>query len=324
MTRQTILWPVKGRGDGISEAESNLLSLGADQFKVRTVSLENQFAASLVNLLNYGTPSGDRTGTGTLRHQSQYFHLDVSGDRLPALRGKLVHIDKIVVEALWMFLGLTNIKFLNERGVNYWNDWADPTGELGPIYGHQMRSFAGIDQLKALIDAIKSDPDSRRLLMTLWNPADLPKMRLPPCHLLYQICVYQCGETGRTAMDMHVTQRSGDAFLGIPYDFVLFTTFFKIISMAVNLPMKSIHYTVADYHMYVNHEAAVRRYIDNVVLDPLDLLGAPMPTMAIGSPEGSAAWGVDEWLGWVLEDHAKRITVSGYKAYPHIGAKIAV
>jgi thymidylate synthase len=327
---QGTLWPNTGQLP--SEAEMHFLQLGAMQNSMRHVPLDHQFAASLINLLNNGTPSGDRTGTGTLRHQSQYFYLDVSDNKIPALIGKKIHIEKIVIEAIWMFLGRTDIQFLNDRGVNYWNDWATPEGQLGPIYGHQMRNFAGIDQLTQLIDMIQKNPESRRLLMTLWNPVDLPQQKLPPCHLLYQVCVFQDPENGIPVMDLHVTQRSGDSFLGIPYDFVLFTTFFRIISEAVGLAMNGIHYTVADYHMYVNHEEAVRRYIENVIMDPKGIMHSDQPTMKIRQTLFKAGWTIDDLVNYLdtMEDDeaGKRkftnIEISDYVSYPHIGAKIAV
>jgi thymidylate synthase len=318
------IWPENKSGTPSNEAEAQLLLHAEKHFAMRKVSLENQYASSLVNLLNHGIVSGDRTGTGTLRQQNQYFFLDVSNDILPSIRGKQIYNKKIMYEALWMFQGLTNTKYLRDNGVRYWDKWADENGELGPIYGKQMRDFNGIDQLSEMVGMIRKNPEGRRIMMTLWNPSDLKSQRLPPCHLLYQICVNQ-DENGIPYMDMHVTQRSGDSFLGIPFDFVLFTAFFRIISEVVGLACNHIHYTIADYHMYLNHEIAVRKYIDNVAADPLGILQiTALPKLIIPQPLENIGNNIDDRIAWLVQNPAERLKITDYVSYPHIPAEIAV
>jgi thymidylate synthase len=323
---QLVLWPIKEsthkRGD---EVTNLLLKFARKDKELRVEPFEIQYAASLVNLLNNGTLSGDRTGTGTKRIQSQYFCLDVSDGKLPALRGKKIFNKKIITEAIWMFLGHTNTKFLKDFGVKYWDKWADPEGELGPIYGKQMRNFAGVDQLRDIIEAIRSNPDSRRLLMTLWNPAEIHLQKLPPCHLLYQVCVFRKGDTDEIVMDMHVTQRSGDAFLGVPYDFILFTCFFRIIAELVGLPCNKIHYTTNDYHMYLNHENAVIEYLENITSSfTHNSVINGETTLEIKPSVLRDDQDIDKWLEYVCENKMSDFIIHGYDSFPHIQAPIAV
>jgi thymidylate synthase len=284
---------------------------------------EVQYAASLANLLNHGRPSADRTGTGTIKVQGQHFKLDVRDNALPILRGKKVHAEKIFIEAFWMMKGRTDLQFLHERNVHYWDDWADENGQLGPIYGKQMRDFGGADQFAGIVNSIRTNPDSRRHMMSLWNPTELHLQRLPPCHLMYQVGVYMDLETNEPMMDMHVTQRSGDSFLGIPYDFVLFTMFFRAISEMVSIPCGCIHYTIADYHMYLNHEEAVRKYLDNFTNDPERLIGEKT-SLFISPSYTRRDFEVDNWLDDMLENSLSELRVYDYRSYPHIPAKIAV
>jgi thymidylate synthase len=286
-------------------------------------NFEAQYAASLVNLLNYGRPSADRTGTGTIKVQGQHFRLDVREGALPMLNGKKIHGEKIFIEAFWMMKGRTDLQFLHERNVHYWDDWADENGQLGPIYGKQMRDFGGKDQFSDLINSIRNNPDSRRHMMSLWNPTELHLQKLPPCHLMYQVGVYLDQETDAPMMDMHVTQRSGDSFLGIPYDFVLFTMFFRAISEMVGIPCGHIHYQIADYHMYLNHEEAVRKYLDNWVNDPERLIGRKT-SLFIAPSYTRRDFEVDHWLDDMLENGLQDLKIYDYKSYPHIPAKIAV
>lgn len=284
------------------------------------LSFEMQYAISLKNILYNGNLSGDRTGTGTLRIQGQKFVLDVSGNKIPALRAKKIFNEKILAESLWMFMGKTDLEFLHKYGVNYWNDWADENGQLGPIYGTQMRDFNGIDQLSKLIDTIKTNPDSRRIIVSLWNPNDLPKMSLEPCHVLYQICVYK-DKKGVKKMDMHVTQRSADSFLGVPYDFILFTGMFRMISQVVDIPVNKIHYTCNDYHMYLNHKDAVNKYLENFYENKNGIIDNDT-FMTMEKVEKNIK--LDDYLKSMDDNLMKNINIVDYESYPHIKAKIAV
>jgi len=281
---------------------------------------ELQYAAGLSNILERGTLSTDRTGTGTLRIQNQKFVIDMSNDLFPILRGKKIFTDKIITEALWMLRGETNTKFLVDRGVNYWNQWANVDGELGPIYGKQMRNFGEIDQLRTVLKQLKDSPDSRRILMTLWNPTELHLQKLPPCHLLYQLCV-TTDKNGEDMLDMHVTQRSGDSFLGVPYDFVLFGVFMKVISKLSGIRCNKMHYVINDFHMYLNHEVQVRQYLDNVA-ENKDFVINGLSWLHV-EHEVPANKDIDIYLDNLVA-RPDFFVINNYNSYPHIKAEIAV
>lgn len=205
----------------------------------------------LNNILNTGTLKNDRTGTGTLSifaHQMR-FPLDQG---FPLLTTKKLHLKSIIHELLWFIKGETNIKYLNENGVRIWNEWADENGELGPVYGHQWRSWKGadgkpIDQLQEVIRQIKENPDSRRLIVSAWNPSDINRMALPPCHILFQFYV----ANGKLSCQLY--QRSTDVFLGLPFNIASYALLTMMVASVCNLELGEFIHTSGDVHLYSNH-----------------------------------------------------------------------
>lgn len=242
---------------------SNLYEANKDY---KNLPYETQYALSLINILDNGTISKDRTGVGTKRIQSEKITIDLTKE-FPAVVGKKVNPRGGLIEMIWIMSGRTDIEFLQQNSVNYWDSWVKPDGSLGPIYGEQMRNFAGIDQLKNCVETILSSPDSRRLMVSLWNPAALKDQALECCHHDYQICSF-IDHDGQRKLDLHIKQRSADSFVGIPYDFMLFAYYLHIISLFTEIPVNKIHITMSDYHMYLNHEEQVRVYLDNYFNDP--------------------------------------------------------
>lgn len=231
----------------------------------RNLPFEEQYALSLLNLLENGTVSKDRTGVGTKRIQSQQIHVNMKKG-FPILRGKKMNFTNALIEMIWIMSGKTDHKFLKDNGVNYWDSWVKEDGTFGPIYGKQMRDFLGIDQLADVLNVLTSNPDSRRIMVSLWNPLDLPDMSLPPCHHDYQICSF-IDNDGIRKLDLHVKQRSADCFLGVPYDLNIFANYFELISTVVEIPVNFIHITMSDFHMYLNHEEQIRKYLTNYFHD---------------------------------------------------------
>lgn len=232
----------------------------------KNLPYETQYALSLINILDSGTQSGDRTGVGTKRIQSEKITIDLTKE-FPAVVGKKVHPRGALVEMMWIMSGRTDIEFLRDNGVNYWDSWVKPDGTLGPIYGEQMRNFLGVDQLQNVVDEILRNPDSRRLMVSLWNPAQLKDQALECCHHDYQICSF-VDHDGIRKLDLHLKQRSADSFLGIPYDFMLFAYYLHFISIATGIQVNHIHISMADYHRYNNHEEQIREYLNNYFNDP--------------------------------------------------------
>lgn len=210
-----------------------------------------QYLQLLNTIKTQGVPKEDRTGTGTLSifgYQSRYN----LREGFPLLTTKKVHMKSIVHELLWFLKGDTNIAYLKENGVSIWDEWADEDGNLGPVYGHQWRSWpdgAGgtIDQISNLIEQIKTNPDSRRLLVSAWNVSDLPKMALPPCHLLFQFYVAE----GRLSCQLY--QRSADVFLGVPFNIASYSLLTHMIAQVCDLEVGDFVHTLGDAHLYTNH-----------------------------------------------------------------------
>ena len=210
-----------------------------------------QYLQLLNTIKTQGVPKEDRTGTGTLSifgYQSRYN----LREGFPLLTTKKVHMKSIVHELLWFLKGDTNIAYLKENGVSIWDEWADEDGNLGPVYGHQWRSWpdgAGgtIDQISNLVEQIKTNPDSRRLLVSAWNVSDLPKMALPPCHLLFQFYVAE----GRLSCQLY--QRSADVFLGVPFNIASYSLLTHMIAPVCDLEVGDCVHTLGDAHLYTNH-----------------------------------------------------------------------
>src|ERR1017187_2701033 len=230
-----------------------------------------QYLDLMQHILKHGVEKHDRTGTGTLSvfgHQMR-FALD---DGFPLLTTKKLHIKSIVHELLWFLAGDTNIKYLNEHGVRIWDEWADERGDLGPVYGQQWRSWPAqdgktIDQIGNVIDMIKRNPDSRRLIVTAWNPADVDKMALPPCHCLFQFYVAD----GRLSCQLY--QRSADVFLGVPFNIASYALLTLMMAQVTGLAPGEFVHTFGDAHLYLNH-------LDQVNLQ-ITRKPFPLPVMVI-------------------------------------------
>ena len=254
-------------------------------------------------ILDRGAEKHDRTGTGTLSIFGHQMRFDLA-DGFPLLTTKKLHLKSIVHELLWFLAGDTNIKYLKDHGVRIWDEWADERGDLGPVYGHQWRSWPArdgstIDQIANVIAAIKRNPDSRRLIVTAWNPADVDKMALPPCHLLFQFYVAK----GRLSCQLY--QRSADVFLGVPFNIASYALLTMMVAQVTDLQPGDFIWTGGDTHLYLNHVAQAR--------EQLQRTPRPLPQMRINPA-------VKDIFGFRYED----FTLEGYDAHPHIKAEVAV
>lgn len=262
----------------------------------------DQYHELLERILSDGERQSDRTGVGTLSifgHQSRY---NLS-QGLPVVTTKRVYLKGVIAELLWFIAGETNAVRLRERGATIWDEWADADGELGPIYGHQWRAWpterGPVDQLAGVVEAIKSDPASRRHIVSAWNVGDLNKMALPPCHLLFQFHVAK----GR--LSCQVYQRSADAFLGVPFNIASYAILTHMVAHAAGLEPGDLVHTLGDAHLYLNHleQARLQLTRDHRPLPSLSLSGAPRDLFAIT---------------------AEHIAITGYDPHPAIRAPVAV
>jgi thymidylate synthase len=262
-----------------------------------------QYLDLLELVLKTGVEKHDRTGTGTLSvfgHQARY---DLAAG-FPLLTTKKLFTKAIILELLWFLRGDTNVRWLQERGVTIWDEWADAQGELGPVYGHQWRSWptpdgGTIDQIANLVRDIRSDPDSRRLIVTAWNPVDVPKMALPPCHCLFQFYV----ANGKLSCQLY--QRSADIFLGVPFNIASYALLTMMLAQVTGLKPGEFVHTLGDAHLYLNHLDQAR---EQLARKPYAL-----PKMHL-NPE------VKDIFAFTLED----FRLEGYQAHPAIKAAIAV
>lgn len=251
----------------------------------------------------HGTIKGDRTGTGTISTFGYQMRFDLS-QGFPLLTTKKVHLRSIIYELLWFLRGETNIKYLHDHKVTIWDEWADANGELGPIYGYQWRSWptpngGHIDQITQLIDQIRNNPDSRRLIVSAWNVAEIEKMALPPCHTLFQFYVAD----GRLSCQLY--QRSADVFLGVPFNIASYALLTMMIAQVTGLKPGDFVHTLGDAHIYLNHQEQVD--------EQLSRTPRPLPAMKL-NPE------VKSIFDFQYED----FTLEGYDPYPTIKAPIAV
>ena len=254
-------------------------------------------------VLETGTRKDDRTGTGTVSVFGHQMRFDLT-DRFPLVTTKKLHVKSIIHELLWFLSGDTNIRYLKENGVSIWDDWADEAGDLGPVYGHQWRSWAApdgtvIDQISQLVADIRSNPDSRRLIVSAWNPADVPSMALPPCHCLFQFYVAD----GRLSCQLY--QRSADIFLGVPFNIASYALLTRMVAQVTDLDPGEFVHTLGDAHLYLNHIEKAKLQLSR---EPRRL------------PEIDINPDVHSLFDFVYEDFSLR----DYDPHPHIRAEVAV
>ncbi|MBR1834100.1 MAG: thymidylate synthase [Bacteroidales bacterium] len=254
-------------------------------------------------VLEHGVAKDDRTGTGTISvfGYQMRFHLD---DGFPLLTTKKLHLRSIIYELLWFLRGDTNVKFLHDHGVSIWDEWAGPDGELGPIYGHQWRSWGTadgrqVDQISSLIEEIKSNPDSRRLLVSAWNVGELEQMHLPPCHILFQFYV----SDGRLSCQLY--QRSADIFLGVPFNIASYALFTMMVAQACGLKYGDFVHTLGDAHIYRNHVEQCRLQLTR---EP-----RPLPRMELNPAKRS-----------IFDFDYDDFKLVGYDPHPHIKGEVSV
>jgi thymidylate synthase len=261
-----------------------------------------QYLNLLNHILETGIRKSDRTGTGTLSTFGYQMRFDLS-EGFPAVTTKKLHLKSIIYELLWFLNGDTNIKFLNENGVSIWDEWADEEGNLGPIYGRQWRNWQtngkAVDQVSELINLIKTNPDSRRMIISAWNAGEIEKMALPPCHVLFQFYVAD----GKLSCQLY--QRSADVFLGVPFNIASYALLTLMIAQVAGLQPGEFVHTFGDAHLYLNH-------LDQAKLQ-LTREPRTLPQMII-NPE------IKDIFGFRFED----FQLINYNPHPHIKAKVAV
>jgi thymidylate synthase len=262
-----------------------------------------QYHDLMERILADGAEKHDRTGTGTLSVFGHQMRFDLA-DGFPLITTKKLHVKSIIHELLWFLAGDTNIKYLNQNGVRIWDEWADENGDLGPVYGRQWRSWprpdgGAIDQIANVVQAIRRNPDSRRLIVTAWNPAEVDQMALPPCHCLFQFYVAQ----GRLSCQLY--QRSADVFLGVPFNIASYALLTLMVAQVTRLKPGAFVHTFGDAHLYRNHVEQARLQLARPP--------RPLPRMELNPAVG-------DLLAFRYEDFA----LQGYDPHPHIQAKVAV
>ena len=262
-----------------------------------------QYLELLNRILTEGTDKGDRTGTGTrsiFGHQMR-FHM---ADGFPLLTTKKLHLKSIIYELLWFLKGDTNVHWLQEHGVRIWNEWADENGELGPVYGHQWRSWPDynggtIDQIQMVLDQIRNNPNSRRMIVSAWNVAEVNSMALPPCHTMFQFYVAD----GKLSLQLY--QRSADTFLGVPFNIASYALLLMMMAQVTGLETGDFIHTTGDTHLYQNHLEQARLQLTRTP--------RPLPTMKL-NPD------VKDLFSFRFED----FQLENYDPWPHIKAEVSV
>ena len=262
-----------------------------------------QYLDILDRILKEGTEKGDRTGTGTISifgTQSRY-NLD---DGFPLLTTKKLYLKGIIYELLWFLKGSTNIRFLQENNVHIWDEWADENGELGPVYGHQWRSWPDydggvIDQIQYVVDQLKTNPDSRRMIVSAWNVAEVNRMALPPCHTIFQF--YVAGDR----LSLQLYQRSADTFLGVPFNIASYALLLQMMAQVTGFKPGDFIHTTGDTHLYLNHLEQARLQLTR---EP-----RPLPTMRLNPDVKS-----------IFDFRYEDFLLEGYDPHPHIKAEVSV
>jgi len=262
-----------------------------------------QYLDLLRRVRNEGVRKTDRTGTGTLSVFGHQMRFDLD-DGFPLVTTKKVHLKSIIHELIWFLAGDTNTKYLKANGVSIWDDWADESGDLGPVYGRQWRSWAtldgrSIDQIREVVETLKTNPDSRRIIVTAWNPADIPDMALAPCHCLFQFYVAD----GRLSCQLY--QRSADVFLGVPFNIASYALLTLMMAQVTNLKPGEFIHTFGDAHLYLNH------------LEQADL-------QLNRSPRALPRMEIDPSVRSIFQFKYEHFKLTGYDPHPHIKAEVAV
>ncbi len=262
-----------------------------------------QYQDLLRHILEHGTVKTDRTGTGTLSVFGYQMRFSMA-DGFPLVTTKKLHLKSIIHELLWFLAGDTNVHYLQENGVRIWNEWADPDGNLGHIYGYQWRSWpdyrgGSIDQIAEAVDTIRHNPDSRRIIVSAWNVADLPNMNLPPCHAFFQFYVAD----GKLSLQLY--QRSADCFLGVPFNIASYALLLMMMAQVTGLEAGDLVHTLGDAHLYLNHLDQARLQLTR---EP-----RPLPRMIINPDVKS-----------IFDFRYSDFTLEGYDPHPHIKAEVSV
>lgn len=283
-------------------AQAALADLEARTAAVPADHPEWQYLNLLRDILDNGVRRNDRTGTGTLGVFGRQMRFDLSKG-FPLLTTKKLHTRSIFVELLWFLRGETNIAWLKDNGVSIWDEWADANGDLGPVYGKQWRSWAApngasIDQIQKLVHGLKTNPNSRRHIVSAWNPADVDDMALPPCHCLFQFFVAD----GKLSCQLY--QRSADVFLGVPFNIASYALLTHMLARVVGLEPGDFVHTFGDAHLYLNHLEQAELQLSRAPL--------PLPTLTVADK--------DDLFGFELSD----FVVNDYQSWPHIKAAVAV
>ena len=262
-----------------------------------------QYLDLLNRIMTEGTKKGDRTGTGTISIFGNQMRFNLE-DGFPLLTTKKLHLKSIIHELLWFLNGDTNVKYLQDDGVRIWNEWADENGELGPVYGHQWRSWPDynggtIDQIQGIVDQLKNNPDSRRMIVSAWNVAEVDRMALPPCHTMFQFYVAD----GRLSLQLY--QRSADTFLGVPFNIASYALLLQMMAQVSGLKAGDFIHTTGDTHLYLNHLEQAKLQLTR---DP-----RPLPKMIINPDVKN-----------IFEFKYDDFQLTDYDPWPHIKADVSV
>ncbi len=267
-----------------------------------------QYLDLLDHVMTTGVDKGDRTGTGTRSVFGYQMRFDLT-EGFPVVTTKRLHLRSIIGELLWFLRGETNVRWLQERGITIWDEWADERGDLGPVYGHQWRSWPTpdgrrVDQIVGVIEAIRTNPDSRRHVVSAWNVADVDRMALPPCHTMFQFYVRPADDGGAAFLDCQLYQRSADIFLGVPFNIASYALLLTMVAQQTDLRPGHFVHTLGDAHLYSNHVEQARLQLSR---DPM-----PLPAVVVARRQSIDAYDLDD------------VELVGYRAHPSIKAPIAV